>query len=72
MKNNIIISTIIGLIVSILMMYISWKHNSQGEIYSEGVIDVSYWSLIGMTWFIMTFIVVFVFILIVKKIYSNF
>ncbi len=72
MKNNIIISTIIGLIVSILMMYISWKHNSQGEIYSEGVIDVSYWSLIGMIWFIMTFIVVFVFILIVKKIYSNF
>ena len=67
MKNNIIISTIIGLIISILMMYVAWKHNSQGEIYSEGVIDFSYWILIGMTWFSMTFIVVFIFILIVKK-----
>ena len=67
MKNNIIISTIIGLIVSILMMYIAWKHNSQGEIYSEGMIDFSYWILIGMTWFIITFVVVLISILIIKK-----
>ena len=70
MKNNIIISTIIGLIVSILMMNVAWKHNSQGEIHSEGVIDFSYWVLIGMTWFIMTFIVIFILIFIVKKIFS--
>ena len=70
MKNNIIISTTIGLIVSILMMAVAWKHNSQSEIYSEGVIDFSYWILIGMTWFSMTFIVVFISILIVKK-FSN-
>lgn len=68
MKNNIIISTIIGLIVSILMMDVAWKHNSQGEIYSEGVINFSSWILIGITWFIITFIVIFIFITIVKKI----
>ena len=68
MKNNIIISTIIGLIVSILMMDVAWKHNSQGEIYSEGVINFSYWILIGIAWFAITFMVVFIFTTIVKKI----
>ena len=70
MKNNIIISTIIGLIISIIMMYVAWKHNSQGEIYSEEVIDFSYWILIGITWFSMTFIVIFISTLIIKK-FSN-
>jgi len=67
-KNNIIISTVIGLTVSIFMMYVAWEHNPQGEIYSEGVINFSYWILIGMTWFIMTFIVVFIFTILVRKI----
>ena len=66
MKNNIRTSTIIGLIVSIVIMYIAWKHNSQGEVYSEGVIDFSYLILIGITWFSITFIVT----LIVKKLTS--
>ena len=68
MKNSTIVSTIIGLIVSILMMDVAWKHNSQGEIYSKGVIDFSYWILIGITWFAITFMVVFIFTTIVKKI----
>ena len=59
MKNNIIVSTIIGLIVSILMMDVAWEHNSQCEIHCEGVINFSYWILIGLSWFIMSFIVVF-------------
>ena len=36
MRIYITFSTIIGLIVSTLMMYFAWKHNSQGEIYAEG------------------------------------
>ncbi len=60
MKSNIIISTIMGLIVSITIMYLAWEHNSQGEIYSEEGINFSYWILMGMTWFSMTFVVVFI------------
>jgi len=68
MKNNIIISTVIGLIVSLLMMDVAWKHNPQCEIHCEGVINFSYWILIGISWFIMTFIVVFIFTILVRKI----
>ena len=50
------------------MMNVAWKHNSQGEIYSKGVIDFSYWILIGIAWFAITFMVVFIFITIVKKV----
>jgi hypothetical protein len=66
-RNNIIISTIIGLFLSFLMMYISWKHNSQSEIYSEDVIHFSYWLTIGITWFILGFIVTYLFIYILKS-----
>ena len=66
MKNNIIISTIIGLIVAILMMYFAWKHNPQDEIYSEEVIHFSYLITIGLTWFILGFIVLFLFLAILN------
>ena len=71
-KNNIIISTVIGFIVSIIVMYVAYEHNAQGEIYTEGVTDFSYWMLIGLSWFIATFIVsfmvIFVFALIMKRV----
>ena len=71
MKNNIIISTIIGLLFSSVMMYIAWKHNSQYEIHEEGVIDFSYFVSIGVSWFIVGFICMFLFIIVIKKI-ANF
>ena len=63
MKKITIISIIVGIIISILMMNVAWKHNSQGEIHNEGVINYFYWILIGVSWFI----VVFIFMAIVKK-----
>ncbi len=48
------------------MMNIAWKHNAQGEIYTKETIDFSYWFLIGLSWFILGFIVVFLLIKIIN------
>ncbi len=37
------------------MMASAWTHNSQGEIHLDGVIDWSYWLLIGVSWFVPVF-----------------
>ena len=66
MKNNILISTIIALIVSTLMMYVAWEHNPQGEI------DFGYLTLLGMSWFVMVFLVIFIIVLIAKKMWKYF
>ena len=68
MKNNFIISTTIGAIVAFLMMYIAWEHNSQCEIHEKGVIDFGYLLSIGVPWFLLAFVVVFILVLIVKDI----
>ena len=70
MKNNILISTIIALIVSIVMMNVAWEHNSQGEIHSEIGIDFAYLFLIGMSWFVMAFLLVFILGVIVKTMWQ--
>jgi len=66
MKRIITISVIIGTVVSALMMDVAWEHNSQCEIHCEGVINFSYWILIGLSWFITSFVVVFAFGILVK------
>ena len=72
MKNNIIISAIIGVISALFMMYIAWKHNPQYEIHEKEVIDFGYWITIGISWFLLAFVVVFVLMKIVKYIYFHF
>ena len=72
MKNNILISTIIALIVSIVMMNVTWEHNSQGEIHSEIGVDFTYWLLLGMSWFVMAFLLVLILLLIAKKMWKYF
>ncbi len=59
MKKELILSTLSGLIIGAIMMNIAWIHNAQGEIYTKETIDFSYWFLIGFSWFILGFIVVF-------------
>ena len=73
-------SLTIAFTVQIVMMYISWKHNSQCEIHcSEPVnngytlingiyVDFDYWFLIGFSWFIPTFIIIFLLTFIIDKI----
>jgi hypothetical protein len=64
MKNKLIISTIIGLILASLMMYLAWQHNPQCEIHCEEIIHFSYWVGIGFSWFILGFIVTLLFTII--------
>jgi len=59
MKKELILSTLSGLILGAIMMNIAWEHNAQGEIYTNETIDFSYWFLIGISWFILGFIVMF-------------
>ena len=68
MKNNIIISTIVGTIVAFLMMYIAWKHNPQCEIDEKGVINFEYLLSIGISWLFLAFVVVFIFLTILNEI----
>ena len=68
MKNSILVSSVIGLTLAFLMMYVAWEHNSQGEIHENEVIHFDYWITIGFSWFILAFIIVFLLMTIVKKI----
>ena len=68
MKKNIIISSTVGLILALLMMYLAWEHNPQCEIVDDGVIHFKYWIEIGLSWFIVAFVIVFVVINIIHKI----
>jgi hypothetical protein len=43
--------TLIGLAVGAFMMYVGWRHNSQGEFYDETGVHWGYWFLIGLSWF---------------------
>ena len=72
MKNNIIISTVIGLFLSSAIMYIAWQQNAQYEIYEGDVIDFSYLISIGASWFILGFMCMLLFIIVLKKITNIF
>jgi large-conductance mechanosensitive channel len=68
MKTNLIVSTIIGIILAFLMMYIAWEHNPQYEFHYEKTIHFGSLIIIGVSWFIASFIVIFLSILIINKI----
>jgi len=68
MKKNIIISSIVGLILALLMMYVAWEHNQQCEIVDNGIIHFKHWIEIGLSWFIVAFVILFVVINIIHKI----
>jgi len=65
MRKNLIISSTVGLILALLMMYVAWEHTPQCEIVDDGVIKFKYWIEIGLSWFIVAFVIVFVVINIV-------
>ena len=44
-----------ALATAAFMMASAWTHNSQGEIHLDGMIDWSYWLLIGVSWFMPVF-----------------
>jgi len=56
MRKNILVSAILGLLGAVFVMNAAWEHNSQGEIHVDGVINWSYWLLIGFSWFLPIFI----------------
>jgi len=68
MKKTLIISSTVGLILALLMMYVAWEHNPQCEIVDDGIIDFEYWIEIGFSWFIVAFVIVFVVINIIYTI----
>jgi len=67
MRKNLIISSTVGLILALLMMYVAWEHNPQCAIVDNGIIDFKHWIEIGLSWFIVAFMIVFVVILFIKK-----
>ena len=52
-------SSVPALATAAFMMASAWTHNSQGEIHMDGVVDWSYWMLIGFAWFVPVFAVSF-------------
>ncbi|OYV05054.1 MAG: hypothetical protein CFE26_13605 [Verrucomicrobiales bacterium VVV1] len=57
MSKNLLISSMLGLLVAAFMMNAAWRHNSHGEIHSDGAVDWSYWLLIGFSGFLPVFVV---------------
>ncbi len=55
-KTTLILCSFVpALATAAFMMASAWTHNSQGEIHLDGVIDWSYWLLIGVSWFVPVF-----------------
>jgi H+/gluconate symporter-like permease len=54
-----LLTSILPSFVGSLMMLIAWNHNSQGEIFNENGVDLGYLILIGVSWFIPTWIILF-------------
>ena len=53
-----------------VMMTLAWQHNPQGEIHSEKGINFAYLLLIGTSWFVMAFLLVFILDVIVKTMWQ--
>jgi hypothetical protein len=53
-------------------MYVAWKHNPQGEIYTNETINFSYWFLIGFSWFPLGFVAMFLLIIIINYLKKSF
>jgi len=59
MKKILVLSILISSVFATLMMYVAWEHNSQCEIHDNGIIDFSYLFTIGISWFLLGFIALF-------------
>jgi len=46
-----VVAAIVGLGVSILMVYVAWQHNPQGEFHGEGYVNWLDIGLLGGSWF---------------------
>ena len=52
-------SCVPALATAAFVMTAAWDHNSQGEIHVDGVINWSYWLMIGFSWFVPVFAISF-------------
>ena len=59
-NNQLIVSAILGFIAGSLIMYISWRHNSQCEIRCGVIVHSGYWFTLGFFAFVPIFIVALV------------
>lgn len=59
LKINFIIALVVGLLVSLILLFIGIDHNAQGEFYSieTGQLDIGYAVLVFFSWFVPTFLV---------------
>ena len=59
MKKILVFIAIFSILTGSVSMYFAWQHNSQCEIHCEGVIYWGYWLCVGISWFILTFLPLF-------------
>jgi uncharacterized membrane protein len=59
MKKKLAFIAIVSIFTGAVSMCFSWQHNSQCEVHCEGVIYWGYWLGVGMSWFILTFLPLF-------------
>lgn len=57
MRRMILLSSLPGVILGGVMMYIAWEHNPQGEFHTEAGLEWSRWLGLGALWFLLPFIV---------------
>jgi len=58
-----ILSTIVGVMLAFVMVYIAWQHNPQCEFYCKDEIFFAPLLIIGAFWFILGFLVVLLILL---------
>jgi hypothetical protein len=69
MKPSLYISAAIGFIFMIGSMCVSWQHNPQCEFHCDGAINWANWLLVGSSWFVVVFSIIFLLSFVVRIIY---
>jgi TRAP-type C4-dicarboxylate transport system permease small subunit len=72
LKRTSLLSALLATVLSVFMMYVAWKHNAQGEIYTNETINFSYWFFIGFSWFLLGFMAMFLLLSIINYFVGKF
>ena len=72
MKTTLFISAFVGVVVATFMMYVAWEHNPQQIVHSEDAIHYGYLISIGASWFIVTFLSIFLLFMVIRALWRFF
>jgi len=65
-KLSLSLSIASGTVVALSMMAIAWQHNPQAAVYDATGIYWKYLAMIGISWFVLAFLLIFLPFLIAK------